>query len=86
MSILIGITSLLLTLSIVLKERKLLAFVMRRIGPILMGRNGAGQVVTDLTKLLTKEKFLIPRPTANSTPVFIALLFAFQLLFSQNFV
>jgi len=81
-----AILSILLTLFIVLKERKLLAFIMRRIGPILMGRNGAGQILTDLGKLLTKEDFLIPRPTTTTAPIFIALLFSCQLLFSQNFV
>jgi NADH:ubiquinone oxidoreductase subunit H len=81
-----AILSILLTLFIVLKERKLLAFIMRRIGPVLMGRNGAGQILTDLGKLLTKEDFLIPRPTTSTAPIFIALLFSCQLLFSQNFV
>jgi len=51
-----------------------------------MGRNGAGQIVADLVKLLTKEKFLIPRPTTTAAPIFIALLFSFQLLCSQNFI
>ena len=59
---------------------------MRRIGPVLMGRNGSFQIVTDLVKLLTKEDFLIPRPTTTTAPIFIALLFCCQLLFSQNFV
>lgn len=59
---------------------------MRRIGPILMGRNGSFQILTDLVKLLTKEDFLIPRPTTTTAPIFITLLFCAQLLFSQNFV
>ena len=51
----------LLTLFIVLTERKLLAFAQRRMGPTLMGRNGAFQILADLFKMLTKEIFLIPQ-------------------------
>ena len=80
------ILTIILTLFVVLSERKLLAFVMRRVGPILMGRNGSFQILTDLVKLLTKEDFLIPRPTTTTAPIFITLLFCAQLLFSQNFV
>jgi len=63
-----------------------LAFVQRRMGPTLMGRNGAFQVVADLFKMLTKEIFLIPRPTTVMAPIFLSLLFSTQLLFSMNFV
>lgn len=59
---------------------------MRRLGPTLMGRNGAFQIALDLFKLLTKETFLIPRPTTALAPVFLTLLYCCQLLFSQNFV
>lgn len=76
----------LLTLFVVLLERKLLAFAQRRMGPTLMGRNGALQIVADLFKMLTKEVFLIPRPTTSLAPVFLSLLFVTQLLFSLNFV
>lgn len=59
---------------------------MRRIGPILMGRNGAFQIALDLFKLMSKEIFFIPRPTTALAPIFIALMFTSQLWFSQNFV
>ena len=55
-------------------------------GPTLMGRNGAFQILADLFKMLTKEIFLIPRPSTVMAPVFLSLLFATQLLFSLNFV
>lgn len=55
-------------------------------GPTLMGRNGAFQIAADLVKFLSKEIFLIPRPTTSLAPVFLALLFSSQLWFSQNFV
>lgn len=55
-------------------------------GPAVMGRNGAFQIALDLVKLLTKEIFLIPRPTTALAPVFLALLYSFQLMFSQNFI
>lgn len=51
-----------------------------------MGRNGAFQIAADLVKFLSKEIFLIPRPTTSLAPVFLALLFSSQLWFSQNFV
>ena len=82
----IAFFTVLYTLFVVLTERKLLAFAMRRIGPILMGRNGAFQIALDLFKLVTKETFLIPRPTSALAPIFLALLYCCQLLFSQNFV
>lgn len=75
----------LLTLFCVLSERKLLAFAQRRMGPTLMGRNGAWQILADLFKLLTKEIFIIPRPTTTLAPIFLSLLFTAQLLFSLNF-
>ena len=76
----------LLTLFVVLTERKLLAFAQRRMGPTLMGRNGAFQILADLFKMLTKEIFLIPRPATVMAPIFLSLLFVAQLLFSLNFV
>jgi NADH-quinone oxidoreductase subunit H len=76
----------LLTLFVVLTERKILAFAQRRMGPTLMGRNGAFQILADLFKMLTKEIFLIPRPSTVMAPVFLSLLFTTQLLFSLNFV
>ena len=76
----------LLTLFTSLTERKVLAFAQRRMGPSLMGRNGAFQILADLFKMLTKEIFLIPRPTTALAPVFLTLLYASQLLFSQNFI
>lgn len=51
-----------------------------------MGRNGAFQIGLDLIKLLTKEIFLVPRPSTALAPIFLALLYATQLVFSQNFI
>jgi len=55
-------------------------------GPTLMGRNGAFQILEDLFKMLTKEIFLIPRPATVMAPIFLSLLFTTQLLFSLNFI
>jgi NADH:ubiquinone oxidoreductase subunit H len=55
-------------------------------GPTLMGRNGAFQIAADLFKLLTKEVFLIPRPTTVGAPIVLSLLFATQILFCLNFI
>lgn len=84
--LIIALFSVLFTLFVVLTERKLLAYAMRRMGPTLMGRNGAFQIALDLFKLLTKEIFLIPRPTTALAPIFLSLLYSCQLLCSQNFV
>ena len=81
-----GFLVILLTLFVVLTERKLLAFAQRRMGPTLMGRNGAFQILADLFKMLTKEIFLIPRPATVMAPIFLSLLFVAQLLFSLNFI
>ena len=86
MALLTSLLVVLLTLFVVLLERKLLSFAQRRMGPTLMGRNGALQIVADLSKMLTKETFLIPRPTTTMAPIFLSLLFATQLLFSLNFI
>ena len=84
--LLLALLSVLFTLFVVLTERKLLAYAMRRMGPTLMGRNGAFQIALDLIKLMTKEIFLIPRPTTALAPIFLSLLYSTQLLFSQNFI
>jgi NADH:ubiquinone oxidoreductase subunit H len=84
--LLICLLSILFMLFVTLTERKLLAYAMRRLGPTLMGRNGAFQIALDLFKLLNKEIFLIPRPTSSLAPIFLALLFSSQLWFSQNFI
>jgi NADH:ubiquinone oxidoreductase subunit H len=76
----------LLTLFVVLTERKLLAYAQRRMGPAIMGRNGAFQIGLDLIKLLSKEIFIIPRPSSSLAPIFLAFLYAVQLTFSQNFI
>jgi NADH:ubiquinone oxidoreductase subunit H len=55
-------------------------------GPAIMGRNGAFQIGLDLVKLLSKEIFLIPRPSSTLAPIFLAFLYSTQLLFSQNFI
>ena len=86
MAILTSLLVILLTLFTVLFERKVLAFAQRRMGPTLMGRNGALQIVADLFKMLTKEVFLIPRPTTVMAPILLSLLFTVQLLFSLNFI
>jgi len=59
---------------------------MRRVGPVLMGRNGAFQIAVDLVKFLSKEIFFIPRPTTSLSPVFLALMWTSQLWFTQNFI
>ena len=46
--LIIALFTVLLTLFVVLTERKLLAYAMRRMGPTLMGRNGAFQIALDL--------------------------------------
>ena len=84
--LLIAILAILLSFLVVLVERKVLAYAHRRMGPAIMGRNGAFQIVLDLVKLLTKEIFIIPRPSTILAPTFLALLNALQLLFSQQFI
>jgi len=69
-----------------LLERKFLAYAQRRMGPAIMGRNGIFQLALDLIKLLTKETFLIPRPTSALAPICLALLYVIQISFSQNFI
>ena len=86
LALILSLTTVLLALFVVLTERKSLAYAQRRMGPAVMGRNGALQIALDLVKLLTKEIFLIPRPTSALAPVFLALLYGIQLMFSQNFV
>lgn len=84
--LIVCLLSILFLLFIALTERKVFAYVMRRIGPVLMGRNGAFQIGADLVKCLSKELFFIPRPTSALAPVFIALMWISQLWFAQNFV
>lgn len=89
MSELVLITSIIiivLSLLVVLLERKLLAYAQRRLGPSIAGRNGAFQIALDLGKLLTKEVFLIPRPSTAIAPVVLTFYYATQLMFSQNFI
>lgn len=85
-SILLTLLLVLITLFVVLVERKFLAYAQRRMGPAIMGRNGAFQIGLDLVKLLSKEIFLIPRPSSTLAPIFLAFLYSTQLLFSQNFI
>ncbi len=82
----LSLLSILLSLFVLLLERKFLAYAQRRMGPAIMGRNGAFQIALDLIKLLTKETFLIPRPSSMLAPIFLALLYVIQLMFSQNFI
>jgi NADH-quinone oxidoreductase subunit H len=84
--LILSVIAIVLALFTILVERKLLAFSQRRMGPTLLGRNGALQIVADLFKLLTKELFIIPRPTIVAVPVFLALTLMSQILFSLNFV
>lgn len=86
LAIILSLILIFLTLFVVLVERKFLAYAQRRMGPAIMGRNGAFQIALDLVKLLTKEIFLIPRPTSALAPIFLSFLYATQLLFSQNFI
>ena len=86
LSLFLTILVILITLFVVLLERKFLAYAQRRMGPAVMGRNGIFQIVLDLVKLLTKETFLIPRPSSMLAPFFLALLYAIQLSFSQHFI
>ena len=86
MAVLSALFVILLTLFTVLFERKVLAFAQRRMGPTLLGRNGALQILADLFKMLTKEVFLIPRPSTTVAPICLSLLFTTQLLFSLNFI
>ena len=85
-SLLLALFTILVTLFVVLLERKFLAYAQRRMGPAVMGRNGIFQIVLDLVKLVTKEIFLIPRPTTLLAPIFLSFLYASQLAFSQNFI
>jgi NADH-quinone oxidoreductase subunit H len=86
MALISALLVILLTLFIILFERKLLASAQRRMGPTLMGRNGALQIVADLFKMLTKEVFIVPRPSTTIAPILLSLLFSTQLLFSLNFI
>ena len=82
----ISLEIVLLTLYVVLVERKFLAYAQRRLGPVLIGRNGIFQILLDLVKLVTKDVFLIPRPSSILAPIFLSFLFATQLAFSQHFI
>lgn len=84
--VLISIVAIVFALFVILVERKLLAYAMRRVGPMLMGRNGMFQILLDLVKLLSKETFLIPRPTSVLAPVFLTLFFTVQLMFAHNYI
>ena len=86
LNLILSVIAIVLALFTILVERKLLAFSQRRMGPTLLGRNGALQIVADLFKLLTKELFIIPRPTTVAAPIFLALTLMSQILFSLNFV
>lgn len=77
--LILALLTILFMLFVTLTERKLLAYAMRRLGPTLMGRNGAFQIALDLFKMLNKEIFLIPRPTSSLAPIFLALLFSSQI-------
>lgn len=86
LSVILAIILILTSLFVVLVERKFLAYAQRRMGPAVMGRNGSLQIVLDLIKLLTKDVFIIPKPSSSLAPIFLSLLYVFQLLFSQHFI
>jgi NADH:ubiquinone oxidoreductase subunit H len=86
LSIIFSLLTILITLFVVLLERKFLAYAQRRMGPAIMGRNGFFQIILDLIKLLTKETFLIPRPSSMLAPIILSILYACQLSFSQHFI
>lgn len=50
-----------------------------------MGRNGVFQIILDLIKLVTKDNFLLPRPTTQIVQIFISLLFCMQITISNLF-
>lgn len=85
-SLILALFTILITLFVVLLERKFLAYAQRRMGPAVMGRNGLFQIILDLVKLVTKEIFLIPRSTTMLAPIILSLLYGTQLAFSQNFI
>lgn len=85
-AVITSIIVILISLFVVLTERKLLSYAQRRMGPALFGRNGAFQLALDLVKLLTKEVFIVPRPSTSLAPLFLSLLYGAQLMFSQNFI
>lgn len=76
----------LLTLFVVLLERKFLAYAQRRMGPAIMGRNGYFQIILDLLKLITKETFILPRMASTPAPILLALLYGIQLTFIHTFI
>lgn len=76
----------LLTLFVVLLERKFLAYAQRRMGPAIMGRNGYFQIILDLLKLITKETFILPRMAATPAPTLLMLLYSSQLFFAHTFI
>jgi NADH:ubiquinone oxidoreductase subunit H len=50
LALILSLTTVLLALFVVLVERKFLAYAQRRMGPAVMGRNGALQIALDLVK------------------------------------
>ena len=87
MSELVLLSTLLLlitTIFLPLLERKILTFAQRRMGPTLLGRNGALHLAADIIKLLIKEAFLIPRSSNFLAPIFLSLMLTTQLLFALN--
>jgi NADH-quinone oxidoreductase subunit H len=73
-------------LLIVLTERKFLAWLQRRLGPSMVGRNGSHQIVGDLFKLIFKVTYLIPHTVSSIVPLAVFNFFNAQLLLSLNFV
>ena len=84
--LIIAILSIILSLFVVLTERKFLAFAQRRIGPTVFGRNGTFQIILDLLKLLSKDTYLNSKTTTYLAPFFLVLLYATQLVFTQFFI
>ena len=56
-------------------------------GPTLLGRNGAFQIVADLFKMLNKRNIFNSKTSYNNgTYFFIFIIWCTQLLFSLNFI
>jgi NADH:ubiquinone oxidoreductase subunit H len=77
--LILGILFVLISLFIVLLERKMLPHAQRRMGPCIMGRNGWLQLILDLLKLVGKESFILPKTTTSLVPFLLAIFYATQL-------
>ena len=67
LALIISLTTVLLALFVVLTERKFLAYAQRRMGPAVMGRNGALQIA--LQNNTRNHKHKEPWPVPNKQPI-----------------